>query len=232
MADETTPGPASPLDASAAGLERNQEPAGTREEADVHPVERPHLPAGRVPLARLVLEAAMITFGVLLALSLESWLEHRKLRALAHEALVHIRIEMSHDAERLRKQMPEQQKVADSLRAYLEELGAGKHPELPHLALHPAGLSTAAWSSAMATQALVHMEFRIVQSLAGFYEMQEWLERIENTWLRLITEPPGSSVEDQQQWASTMLNAMLGYLEIEGVLLAQAEATLPRLPEE
>lgn len=174
----------------------------------------------------------MITFGVLLALSLESWNEHRNLRRLAHEALVHIRIEMTHDAERLRKQMPEQQKVADGLRTYLADLEAAKQAAVPHLALHPAGLSSAAWKSAMATQALAHMEFRTVQSLAGFYEMQDWLERIENTWLRLITEPQGDTAEAQQQWASTMLNTMLGYLEIEGILLAQAEATLPHLPQE
>jgi hypothetical protein len=220
-----------PPEAPAGRPNHAQEPAEVREEANMHPVERPHLPAGRVPLGRLALEAAMITFGVLLALSLESWLEHRKLGSLAHEALVHIRIEMTHDVERLRKQMPEQQKVADGLRAFLEELEAGKQPAPPHLALHPAGLSTAAWNSAMATQTLAHMEFGTVQSLAGFYEMQEWLERLENTWLRLITEPQGSTVEAQQQWASTMMNTMLGYLEIEGILLAQAEATLPQLPE-
>ena len=191
----------------------------------VHPVERGHLPAGRVSFGRLALEAAMIAFGVLLALSLESWNEHRKERALAEEALANIRREITTDVERIRQQMPKQQDVVETLRVFEEELEAGKDPVTPGLGLYPPFLSSAAWSTAMSTQALAHMEFGTVQRLAAFYDAQRWLDRIEDTWLRLITQPHEDKRSANQQWARTMRYTMLGYIEIENIILAQAKRT-------
>jgi hypothetical protein len=110
------------------------DPTVDREELEMHPVERPHLPTGRVPLARLALEAVMIAFGVLLALSLESWNEHRKERALAREALANIRVELISDRERIQAQLPKQEEMAQDLREFREDLKAGKRPPEPHLA--------------------------------------------------------------------------------------------------
>lgn len=202
----------------------------SQEEADLHPIERPHLPAGKVAIGRLALEAAMIAFGVLLALSLESWNEHRKERAQAHEALVNIRKEIAGNVEQIRRQIPRQEQVVAALRAYEDSLAAGKKPSGPHVGLYPPFLSSAAWSTAMSTQALAHVELGKVQKLAAFYDARRWLDRIEDTWLRLMTEPRADTREANQQWASTLRYTTTGYIEIENVILTQAEQAISGEP--
>ena len=225
-----TPGSEPPAAPPAGGIDSGPSTAERQEAAPVHPVEKPHLPAGKVSLGRLALEAVMIAFGVLLAMSLESWRESRGHRQLAEEALANIRTEIARDAERIRRQIPEQQKTADALGAFLDQLDAGRHPPEPHLALNPPMLSAAAWNTAMSTQALAHMDFGTVQALAVFYESQRWLDRIEDAWLRQITELRGSSPQVERQWADSMRNTMLGYIEIERILLAQAERVTRATP--
>jgi hypothetical protein len=220
MTEKPTPGPGPASGAPAAGPADDPKSAERPEEAQVHPVERPHLPAGRIPLGRLMLEAMMIAFGVLLALSLESWHEHRKQQTLAHEALDNIHTELTRNAQRIEGSLPKQRLVAEALQAFADSLEAGGEPQVPRLALHPPLLSTAAWNTAMSTQALAHMEFRTVQGFASFYEMLRWLDRLEEAWLRVIMEPRGNTLEERQQWAGSMVNTMLAYIEIENALLA------------
>lgn len=189
----------------------------------MHSVERAHLHEGRISLGRLALEAAMIGFGVLLALSAESWREHRREQALAREALASIRAEIAAGAERIRQQIPRQHEVVRALETYEKRLENGERPDRPHLALYPAMLSAAAWNTALSTQALSHMELRTVRALASFYEARPWLDRIEDTWLRLVTEPGGTTPAAEQYWASSMRNTLLGYVEIESMLVTAAE---------
>jgi len=202
------------------------ESAERPQEARVHPVERPHLPAGKVPFGRLVLEATMIAFGVLLALSLGSWHEHRQQQALAREGMERIRTELASNAERIERSLPRQREVAAALQAFQDSLAAGADPQVPRLALHPPLLSTAAWNTAMSTQALAHMEFRTVQGFAAFYEMLRWLDRLEDMWLRVISEPRGETGDIRQQWAGSMTNTMLATIEIESALLAGSKELL------
>jgi hypothetical protein len=171
-----------------------------------------------------MLEAMMIAFGVLLALSLESWHEHRKQQALAREALDNIHAELTRNAQRIEGALPKQRVVAEALQAFADSLEAGGEPQVPRLALYPPLLSTAAWSTAMSTQALAHMEFQTVQGFASFYEMLRWLDRLEEAWLRVIMEPRGNTLEAKQQWAGSMVNTMLAYIEIEDALLAGSKA--------
>lgn len=198
----------------------------------MHSVERAHLHEGRISLGRLALEAAMIAFGVLLALSAESWRERRQHRALADEALANIRVEMSAGTERIRQRLPRQLELDKALGAFIEGLDSGQHPAPPKLALYPAGLSAAAWNTAMSTQALVHMEFGTVRALASFYEQQPWLYRIEDVWLRLMTEPHASTLEGEKQWARSLQTTLRVYIEIEETALAAAERTQPGGPKE
>lgn len=169
----------------------------------------------------------MIAFSVLLALSAQNWNDHRKQELLAREALANIRAEIGNNAARIRGEIPEQQKVADALQVYREALQAGGSPAPPQISLHPPFFSSAAWSTALSTQALAHVDFREVQSLAAFYEMRHWLDRLEDTWLRLLTERRDDGREAEERWLDNMRSVMLGYIEIENVLVAHAEVAAP-----
>lgn len=189
--------------------------------------ERVPWTSGRLQFGRLVLEAVMIAFSVLLALSAQNWNDHRKQELLAREALANIRAEIGNNAARIRGEIPEQQKVADALQVYREALQAGRNPPPPQISLHPPFFSSAAWSTALSTQALAHVDFREVQSLAAFYEMRHWLDRLEDTWLRLLTERRDDGREAEERWLDNMRSVMLGYIEIENVLVAHAEVAAP-----
>ncbi len=238
--DEPTPDTELPApEGSPPHAEGPPPPAPSAEETDVHPVERPHLPTGKVPLGRLALEAAMIAFGVLLALSLESYVEHRKLQRQAHEALTHIRAEVTRNADIIRGQVPVQTQVADSLRVFQEcvealrqSRRAGGEPSVPRVSLSPSILSTASWQAAMSTGTLAHVDFRTVQALSRYYEAMQWLRRIEDGYLGLVARPVGDRMEDRAQWAHSLELLMRGYIEIEQALANAAETLAPKLPAE
>ncbi len=180
----------------------------------------------------------MIAFGVLLALSLESYAEHRKLQRQAHEALTHIRAEVVHNAGIIRGQLPVQTQVADSLRsfqdcvaAWRQNRRAGNEPTLPRVSLSPAILSTASWQAAMSTGALAHIDFRTVQALSRYYEAMQWLRRIEDRYLESLARPVGDRIEDQAERANSLRLLMLGYIEIEQALVNASETLAPELPE-
>ena len=196
----------------------------------MHPVDRVHLPAKGVSIGHLLMETAMIVFSVLLALSLESWREHRKQQALAHEALVNVRAELAHNIAAITAQLPRQRQVAEDLQAALRDLAAKQQPLPAQAPLNPPLLTAAAWQAAMTTQAVSHMDFRTVQKLASVYETQKWMDRIEDGWLRFVTAPHGGNPEAERQWLRSMQFVVLVYIETEQSLAAKAQQAISALP--
>ncbi len=84
----------------------------------------------------------------------------------------------------------------------------------------------------MSTQAVSHMDFTVVEALAGFYDTRTWMERIENSWILLVTSPHARDPESERQWLGSLLYLTESYLEVEGALAAKAEAALKDLPSE
>jgi hypothetical protein len=160
----------------------------------------------------------MIVFSVLLALSLESWTEHRQEKALVREALANIRVELDSNLKAIEAQRPRQQQLIAALQERLENPEGGSPPARELEPLYPPDLSSAAWSAAMSTQVMVHAGFRTVQTSARFYEAEKWLDRIENSWLRLLTDGRETDAESTRQRLGAMLYLARSYVEMEDAL--------------
>jgi hypothetical protein len=198
----------------------------------MHPVERVHIPS-KPSAGRLLLEMAMIVFSVLLALSLDSWREHRKERSLAREALLAIGAEIETDLDGIEKQRPAQERLAADLEQSVRQFKAGHTPDTPMVALHPAAFTSAAWNSAISTQAVAHMDLSTVQALSRFYDAQKWMDRVEDSWIRIVAGPAGADRASQLQSLEARLYLIRTYLEIEQHLTevgAKAREAIPGAP--
>jgi type II secretory pathway pseudopilin PulG len=196
----------------------------------MHPVERIHLPAHGVSLGHLLLETVMIVFSVLLALGLESWREHRVQRARAHQALVAVRSELTHNIEAIEAQLPKQREVLEGLEAAARDLGTGGKTAPVNVPLRPPIFTGAAWQAAVTTQAMSHVDLRVIQTVAGVYEGHRWMDRIEDDWLRTMTAPRSGSPAGEQQWLRSMQFVVSVYMELEEALAAKAKAAVTVLP--
>jgi hypothetical protein len=172
----------------------------------------------------------MIVFSVLLALSLESWKERGQQKALAREALANIRVELESNIAAIEAQRPRQQQLIDGLQRQLEDPTGGSAQLREFEPLYPPSLSSAAWEAAMSTQVMVHAGFGTVQALARFYEAGKWLDRIEDSWLSLVTDARGSDTDDAQRRLGTMLYLAQSYVEMEDALTRRARDALSAIP--
>lgn len=127
--------------------------------------------------SRLLLESTLIVGSILLAFALNGWWEARQERQLAERALASFEHEILQNRENLRNVMPYHQElyelfaelsVTGSVRTFDDVRGlegfAGWQPPF---------LTTTAWSTAIATGALAHMDFDMVRELSAVYTLQD-----------------------------------------------------------
>ncbi len=195
---------------------------------DVHPVERVHLASGSLSFRHLLIDAAMIVFSVLLALSLESWHERHAQRELARHALENIRAELTYDLSRIDAGLVRHQEVVDHLSTELAGLDAGTWPKAEE-PLYPTALYNSAWTAAMSTGTIAHMDLATVQAASRFYEINGWKDRIEDSWIRLMTTSAADKTAMRQRLTSLQYLART-YMEVEQELKKAAEEALKAIP--
>jgi hypothetical protein len=127
--------------------------------------------------SRLLLESTLIVASILLAFSLNRWWEARQDRLLADRALASFAQEVAENRDNLLRVMPYHQGLHD-LFASLSAAGTVRtFEDVRELegfdGFQPAFLTTTAWHTAMATGALVHMDYDIVRELSALYTFQD-----------------------------------------------------------
>jgi hypothetical protein len=127
-------------------------------------------------LSRLLLESALIVASILLAFALNRWWEARQDRMLADRALATFAQEIAENRANLARVMPYHEGLHD-LFAGLSAAGTVRtFEDVRELegfdGFQPAFLTTTAWHSALATGAVVHMDYDIVRELSALYTFQ------------------------------------------------------------
>lgn len=121
---------------------------------------------------------AIVSIGLLIALSLESLVEWRHHRALVREARDNIRREISENRSQLKQNgadvRADMVRMAGNLQILAALRETGRLPEGARLqySLAWSGLSDTAWTTARDTGALGFMEYAEVQCYAGIYAQQ------------------------------------------------------------
>lgn len=198
----------------------------------MHHVEKPKLEHQRITIGHLLLEAGMIVFSILLALSLESWREMRKHDTIAREALVKIKVELARNVAEINRILPIQKASIEELAKLRDIVKTRKKNNIQmKTGLQAPVLSRAAWDSAMATQALAYMDFDTVLALSEIYNSHKWLERLEDQLVRVLVDPSSHADSAVPRLIDSLKNTLGAYvnLEEEIVQLSQSQRFLDKV---
>ncbi len=141
---------------------------------DVHP---PHEPI--LSWREFLVHLGTITIGLLIALSLEGWVEWMHHRHLVHEAEASLHGEIDRNARSLRETVDELHKNQAELRHDVLVLDhvvdTGKMPEHEHMEIsfHIHGFDNLGWKTAQETGAAAYMSYAMAQQFAEIYVTQD-----------------------------------------------------------
>jgi hypothetical protein len=132
--------------------------------------------AGR-SYGKILLEVALITLGVFLALLADEWRERAGHRQLAEDTLRRFRTEFQTNREAVAAVRNQHESSLERVRAYFAvEPAARAKMTYPSLSTNPAFMEYTAWDLAIATQALAHVDATLAQRVAHVYAVQRQLD--------------------------------------------------------
>jgi hypothetical protein len=127
--------------------------------------------------SRILVEVALITAGVLLALLVDEWRERAEHRQLAEDTLRRIRTEFRTNRAAVAgvkdKHVAYLKRISDYFSADAAARASMPYPSLP---TDPAFLEYTAWDLAIATQALGYLDPDVAQATAHVYAVQRQLD--------------------------------------------------------
>ncbi|MGD0940098.1 MAG: hypothetical protein ABR905_10330 [Terracidiphilus sp.] len=138
-----------------------------------------HLPHGKLlGIKEFFLHLFTITIGLLIALSLEGWVESRHHRNLAREAEEGLRAEITNNANevvRQRQMISDGQKKLEADLKILEDLRTHPHAKRGRidLSIGMGGFDDLAWKNAQNTGALTFIPYEDAQSFSDIYTLQD-----------------------------------------------------------
>ena len=138
-----------------------------------------HLPHGKLlGIKEFFLHLFTITIGLLIALSLEGWVEYRHHQNLAREAEDSLRAEIannSHEVVRQRQMIKDGQKKLEADLKVLAELRVHPRTKMGHidLTIEMGGFDDTAWKNAQNTGAFTFMQYKDAQNFSDIYIYQD-----------------------------------------------------------
>ena len=162
-------------------------------------------------------EVGIIVLGILIALALDSAVTELHNREVVEKARAQLSTEITTNRDHLKEVIQTADADTAALRAYIhygEDRLHHRAHKLPNDALPGdfTTLSTSAWESAVATNALVHMPFDQANALASAYASSRAFnsleERIEDRWFEL------SSIGDPSDLSDAEVRRVLGQLRV------------------
>lgn len=124
----------------------------------------------------LILEMALIVFAVVLGLAVTDWGANRRDRDRARAALERIRMELERNAEGLAAAAPYYSEMREHLDSILREDGDTLATAMAiqgWRGLSPPSMRRASFDVAIATGALEHVDYGLVDAIAQAYDVEE-----------------------------------------------------------
>lgn len=193
-------------------------------------IDRRHAPHKlREALLRILVESSLIVLSILLALAVNEWRQKRADTALAETALGNFATELRHNRDAVETVLPYHREISkrlEDLLAHPEKVAAESDDLISLLStIAPAGvqppdLRTTAWETALATNALLHLDYETTFRLAGIYEGQR--QGVASTWKGII-----EGIFDRRSFAQGGAEELLPFLRLAvAELVAQEEYLL------
>ena len=169
-------------------------------------------------LANVLVEIFSIVFAVLLALAVNQWRENRSHQKLGDKALENIRVEMTENLKLFERILPLHQALYDSTKAMIEAIESGvnaQDSDLSHLTFQPIFLSETAWKAAIATQALIYIEYDIVSLLSKVYLFQQTYQKLTDDFLQATFSIEYHEKEKTRAQLDAAFGAIQAFLVLE-----------------
>jgi hypothetical protein len=126
---------------------------------------------------KILLEVALITLGVFLALMVDQWREGAEHRQLAHDTLRRFRAEFYANRAAVSAVRSQHESSFERIRAYFAaEPDVRATMPYPQSSTNPAFLEYTAWDVAIASQALAYVDQDLAQDVAHVYAVQRQLD--------------------------------------------------------
>jgi type II secretory pathway pseudopilin PulG len=147
---------------------------------------------------KLLFECVTIVFSILLALAVSQWQDARRDRALADQAIASFRRELAQNRTRLRTLLPYHERIRDEMGRLDQANAIHSYADLQKISgfqgFRPAFLLDTGWRSAVATGALSHVDYRVVNGLSTTYTLQGRLDDMNHIMMSSLLT--GSALSD------------------------------------
>ncbi len=157
-------------------------------------------PVKRGWFMRLVVESFAVVFSILLALSMDQWVEDQEHEELAQKSLASFERELDQNRARLEDLAPFHRGLRDVLARMESDHEIRTMAELRAVVgfepLRPPFLTDDAWQTAVATGALTYMHFETVSALSLTYSLQQrFRDQVGSTLPELIRLGPSITTD-------------------------------------
>lgn len=181
----------------------------------------------------LLVEVALITVGVFLALLASNWHEDREHRALGQAALRNFAGEMRTNQQAIQQQRQYHETLARELEQFLQSHEPPTKERLERsvhfTGVHPIVFEHTAWDLALATQALSYLPPALAFDISKVYTEQSAFQILENSFL-VSAYSPSSFVDDNPRAFATAIQVYLGDVNhAEPTLLQRYEKGIPEV---
>ncbi|BDX38060.1 hypothetical protein CYCD_14150 [Tenuifilaceae bacterium CYCD] len=123
---------------------------------------------------KLLFEFISVSFAVFLGLMLNQWRDSYNSRKLVAQSLENISIEIENNSKKVQKMLDSHQFLLSKVENILAHIDHGKIPMDSMGGLNFQLINSTAWETAKLTQAIAHMDIKIVSEIAGIYEYQDY----------------------------------------------------------
>lgn len=156
----------------------------------------------------LLIEVALITIGVFLALWANNWHEDREHRAQGRAALRNFAEEMEANREATQRYRQYHETLARELHQFLtsnEPADSEHYNKSVHFeGMRPVNFEHTAWDLGLATQALSYLKPKLAFEISKLYTQQNALQRLQDSFLAAAFTPASLSSDNIKGLATAM----------------------------
>ncbi len=183
----------------------------------------------------LLIEVALITVGVFLALWANNWHEDREHRAQGRAALRNFAEEMEANREATQRYRQYHETLARELHEFLasnEPADSAHYSKSVHFeGVRPVNFEHTAWDLALATQALSYLKPELAFDISKVYTQQNALQRLQDSFLAAAFTPASLSSDNVKGIASAMEFYLIDVNQQEPAMVSSYDRLIPEIKQ-
>ena len=183
----------------------------------------------------LLIEVALITIGVFLALWANNWHEEREHRAQGRAALRNFAEEMEANREATQRYRQYHETLARELHEFLannQPADSDRYNKSVHFeGMRPVNFEHTAWDLALVTQALSYLKPDVAFKISKVYTQQNALQRLQDSFLAAAFTPASLSSDNIKGLATAMELYLIDVNQQEPAMVSSYDKIIPEVKQ-